>query len=266
MEPDSNILESIDIDEHCIVKFSNINNVEKKGLGYYSIIESTLTLCIANKQFTIRQNPNIFHCNKEDTGCVLWRASVVCLEYLLSQSWFVCNLQDFQVIELGAGISGIGAILLGEKVNKYIATDKEHILKYLYRNIRENLPIKSNIKKKQSTHEEINIFVMELNWFESPNTYLKNLQSFLGKTSKHLCILAFDTIYNPYITIHFVNTLLSIFDYFQERKIFAIIGLELRNYDTLYDFLEKIQSHFFIQAICDEQLQKGYQIYFIQSK
>lgn len=222
---------------------------------------------IANKQFTIRQNPNLFHCHKEDTGSVLWRASVACLEYLLSQRWFVCHLQDFQIIELGAGISGLGAVLLGEKVDKYISTDREHILKYLYKNIHENLPIKSNIKgKQQSIHEETNIFVMELDWFENPNTYLKNLQGLLGKTSKHLCILAFDTIYNPYITIHFVNTLVSIFNFFQERKIFAIIGLELRNYETLYDFLEKMQFHFSIQAICDEQLQKGYQIYFIQSK
>ncbi|KTW28057.1 hypothetical protein T552_01919 [Pneumocystis carinii B80] len=267
MEPDSNILECIDIDEHCHVRFSNMNNIEKKGLGYYSINEARLTLCIGGREVRIRQNPNIFHCHKEDTGSVLWRASVVCLEYLLSQPWFICNLQEFQIIELGAGISGIGAILLGEKVDKYISTDREHILKYLYKNIDENLKIKTKIKGKQeSSLEEINIYVMELNWFEKPKTYLKNLEGFLGETSKNLCILAFDTIYNPNITIHFVNTLVSIFNHFQERKILAIIGLELRNYDTLYDFLEKMQSHFFIQTICDEQLQKEYQIYIVQSK
>ncbi|KAG5518547.1 hypothetical protein PMAC_002943 [Pneumocystis sp. 'macacae'] len=268
MKPRRDIVVDVDIDEHCAVEFSNLGEVKKKGLGYYSLTDSTVILSIAGKQVEIRQNPNMLYSHKGETGSIMWRASVICLEYLLSQEWFIDGLGNQQIIELGAGISGIAAIMLGDKVEKYIATDVEHILKYLDRNIRENNTLEPEIKKKQSKLKKTNVSVMELDWTKHPKTYLKNLENTLNESSKNLCILAFDTIYNPHVTTHFVNTLTSLFKHFYQKyeNIVAIICQELRSYDTLYDFFEKMQSYFYMQAILDQQLQRGYQIYIAQSR
>ncbi|KTW29991.1 uncharacterized protein T551_01935 [Pneumocystis jirovecii RU7] len=263
MRPGKDIVEEVDIDEHCAVEFSNLNKIEKKGLGHYSLTSCKVVLSVLGKQITVRQNPNMLYSHKGETGSIVWRASVVCLEYLLSQEWFIDDLENYQVVELGTGISGIAAIMLGDRVDKYIATDMEHILKYLDKNIHENIISKPDVKRKQPGIKKTNMSIMELNWAEHPKTYLKNLRDLLNGSSKNLCILAFDTIYNPHVTTHFVNTLISIFKHFYQEyeDLVAIICQELRCYDTLYDFLEKMQSSFYIQTILDQQLQKGYQIY-----
>ena len=127
---------------------------------------------IAGRDFTIRQSPGILQSDRTGgtTGAAVWRASVHFAEWLAAPGNVLLEQdilnQGSTVLELGSGISGHIAAVLGERVKNVIATDQQYVVKILGENIRANSRAaeKKSTSRTKGSSSRNNIDVLALDW------------------------------------------------------------------------------------------------------
>ena len=130
---------------------------------------------------------------------------------------FVINSNSV-VLELGCGVSGIIALTMSSKVQRYICTDQDYVFKKLKTNLAENpaTPKESGSRKKNMSKNDIdhltpshaNIEVIALDWESSLTSSLQDLlRSTSSKLSEYVnVVLACDCIFNEALLDPFIQT------------------------------------------------------------
>jgi hypothetical protein len=208
------------IQEHIFDLFVERKNENPEGLGWLSR-DSEVQVTIADKyDLSIKQSLSLLNSKKESstTGAVAWRVSPRFCEWVLDENSLFHDLLSSPhsiVVELGAGVAGIVASVIGPRVGRYIATDQSHLLKLLRTNIENNLVSSVHSAAHYSgrkgrgrpKHEHksalptSHVLVEEFDW-ENLDTigYFENDIRGVGCNG---IILACDTIYNDYLIPHF---------------------------------------------------------------
>jgi len=193
-----------------------------QNLGFVNTKATTLDITVAGRDLIITQSPGLLSSNRKGgtTGAVVWKITPLFAQWIASDGCFLFwkgvlgNMST--VLELGCGISGILAVVLGPKVGRFIATDQEYVFKLLKGNIVENTPRPKDVKepKKQSkgsgANESMssNIDVVALDW---ESNSVSNLQAMLiggsnGEPQAIDAVIACDCIYNEVLIEPFVRT------------------------------------------------------------
>ncbi|KAK6461812.1 putative cytosine deaminase FCY1 [Scheffersomyces coipomensis] len=245
-----------------------------QDLGYVnkSKHEIQISLDISEIDLTIKQSLSSLSSAQSSTGFVCWQSATYFLDWLIGfesgpfYSMFNNKNSNLTVVELGTGVSGICASILGPRVARYIATDQKHILKLLQENINDNVVMvdsKKSTKKSTKIPPPHKIEVIEFDW-EDIDQGLYNCQSLGQSSSLPDIIIACDTIYNHYLIPHFINALKSL----MSSTTIALVALQMRDPVTLEDFISQLlRSDLKVYVIPDhmltERLQKGFLIYYI---
>jgi hypothetical protein len=167
------------------------------------------------------------------------------------------------VLELGCGVSGLIGLVLAPKVQAYIATDQEYVLKYLRRNISENsTEIDSSTKSRKSgakvatkNQPTNNIVVKALDW-ESDS--LSRLYSDLGLKSNGdyiSLLISCDCIYNDALIRPFVDTCKDVCRMApSSTPTVCVVAQQLRSSDVFESWLKAFHSYFRVWRLSDEYL------------
>ncbi|WBW75238.1 CMP deaminase family/ methyltransferase bifunctional enzyme involved in riboflavin biosynthesis and tRNA pseudouridine biosynthesis Rib2 [Schizosaccharomyces osmophilus] len=222
MEVPSNLYAPIEEVEEDVQVLFAVHKKKNADLGMFDSRLDRVNLELDEHKIQIKQNRQSLHQLPGSTGSVVWKTSISVIPWLMKQSWFANTLSsDVSVIELGSGISGIGGILLGPRVGKYIATDQIDYLKELRENLDQN---GANM-----------VEVSDLDWTNPPSE-----KEWKDASLDILCL--FDCIYNPNLNTHLVSTMASFAQLFPDLT--CLVGQELRDPETLTDFLLKIQPYY----------------------
>lgn len=168
------------------------------------------------------------------------------------------------MIELGTGISGVVALLLGPKINHYIATDQDYVLKLLKQNIAENLP--SNAAKKPkpkrkapsaAAYEGITkIDTLELDWELDSVSWLPT-QLGLEESQGLDLIIACDCIYNESLIEPLNNTCAQICKLraaTAEKPTLCLVAQQLRSHDVFEAWFNSFHKLFHVWQVPDSLL------------
>ncbi|CAB09771.1 CMP deaminase family/ methyltransferase bifunctional enzyme involved in riboflavin biosynthesis and tRNA pseudouridine biosynthesis Rib2 [Schizosaccharomyces pombe] len=227
-------LSSVDnVEEETQILFA-LSKQKDADLGMLDSKQEQIALTIGNKPIKVKQSLQSLHQSRGSTGSVLWKTSVKVVPWLLQQSWFMNSLTPkTSILELGSGISGLAGILLSPFVGNYVASDKQLYLK----KIRENL----------DQNNASDVEVHELDWKSTP--YPKDWTfDFLDY------VLFFDCIYNPHLNAHLVSCLASLAERYPGMQ--CLFAQELRDQETLVDFLERVRPYFEVDLIKMEEINK----------
>jgi len=167
------------------------------------------------------------------------------------------------VLELGCGVSGLIGLVLAPKVQTYVATDQEYVLKYLRRNISENLvevdspakSRKSRAKVATNSQPADNIVVKALDW-ESDS--LSRLYTDLGLKSSDdfiSLLISCDCIYNEALVRPFVDTCKDICRMApSSTTTICVVAQQLRSSDVFESWLKTFHSYFRVWRLPDGYL------------
>ncbi|CAI4046194.1 hypothetical protein SKDZ_12G1820 [Saccharomyces kudriavzevii ZP591] len=191
------------------------------------------------------------------------------------------------ILELGAGISGILPVILGNFVDVYVSTDQRGILNKLKHNIRENLSqltrrqcVSRTLQSGVQTFKPIDATTVEpppkptlsleatafdwekINLQDEKTHTLHPELSLIGETSTSVYVIAMDVIYNEYLIDPFLKTLVQLKHWFQtiySLKFHAIVGIHLRSQEVTTLFLEKaiIENRLTLYDIVDQAIQES---------
>lgn len=210
-----------DVEEHIFELFVERKNENPDGLGWLARGDE-VEITIADKyDLTVRQSMSLLNSKQESstTGAVAWRVSPRFCEWLLAEGSLFHNVfssTDTVVVELGAGVAGILASVVGPRVGKYVVTDQMHLLKLLRINIDNNLvpagasgsTPKGRRKGRsqtpptpQSPSSVGMVTVEEFDW-EKPET-LGYFDAHIRDVGPRGVIVACDTVYNDFLIPHF---------------------------------------------------------------
>lgn len=216
---------------------------------------------------------------------VLWTITPLFASWIARETNFLFrnNLINSQsvVLELGAGISGLIGLCLAPKIERYILTDQEYVLKTLRQNVQQNnassLPYsrptragKHTARSKEANearHSDSNIEILPLDWETSDLTSLKRT---MAQTPNVL--IAADCIFNPAIIRPFVSTLAALslslshaeedqgHDQAQNAPVMSVIAQQLRSPDVFTEWLEVTLQKFRVWRVSEEALAVGGEI------
>lgn len=179
------------------------------------------------------------------------------------------------VLELGCGVSGIVALAMSKKVERFIATDQEYVFKMLKSNLDENATrpksglnptqrrVKSKPKANMDTTPPSNIEILALDWETSSISFLPD---FLG--SKSPCasqeidaVVACDCIYNEALIDPFVQTCVDICSLPKSSSVqtltMCIIAQQLRSHTVFETWLLAFKKKFRVWRLPDHVLDAG---------
>lgn len=184
-----------------------------------------------------------------------WIASPI--NFLFTHNFISSNSR---AIELGAGVSGIVALVLGTRISKYIATDQDYVLKLLKRNIAENadtvLPRLKKVKSanlKASTSQP-SMLAQVLDWETDDASHLDDFD----------LVIACDCIYNESLVEPLNSTCATICRSRQIRTnssrneevkpTLCIVAQQLRSPDVFQVWLKSFHKFFKVWRVPDEKL------------
>ncbi|KAK0260259.1 Ribosomal protein lysine methyltransferase [Friedmanniomyces endolithicus] len=246
------------------------------SLGMVDPVATSIELSIAGRDFLITQSPGLLHSKQKHgtTGAAVWRTSVKVAEWLASPKnvFFTHGIidGDSNVLELGAGTSGIIASTLAPSVGHVVATDQQHMLKLLRANLDENAkgPLakgKSHERRKvlKDTQRTPVVTTLALDWEEDDVT--KHLGSH-GLGSGVDLVLACDCIYNYALIAPFVQTCADVCGLRSSSIEIAtndrpptvcLIAQQLRQSDVFEQWLEMFLRSFRVWRIPDDMYSEG---------
>lgn len=165
------------------------------------------------------------------------------------------------VLELGCGVSGIISLTVAPRVQQYIATDQEYVLKHLRQNIAHNsdqhpTPGKSRRKKAESKpYLSSNIVVRALDWETDDLTNLYHDIGLHNEEENIDLIISCDCIYNEALVDPLVNACKDICSLAPASKpTVCIVAQQLRSPDVFEAWLLAFQRQFRVWRIPDEFL------------
>ncbi|KAF2774134.1 hypothetical protein EJ03DRAFT_284209 [Teratosphaeria nubilosa] len=191
-----------DVDEETFDLFSQDRRLD--GLGMLDPKASEIDITVAGRDFTIKQSLGILNSSSDSgtTGAVLWKTSVAFAnwiikpENILMQHGFLDGNKT--ILELGCGSSGILPHILASRMQEYVATDQQHILKTLKANLVTHAAAQITKSKKAD-----NIRILALDW-ETSDVSLTLTSN--GLASGADIIVACDCIYNYALIEPFTQT------------------------------------------------------------
>ncbi len=205
-----------DPEEETFVLFSQ--SIPSHNLGFVDAKAQNLEVTISGRDLDITQSPGLLSSNRQGgtTGAVVWKITPLFAEWITSDDniLFRASVLDrtSQVLELGCGISGIVAIALAPKIDKYIATDQAYVFKLLKSNIEKNAfaqRVSGKAKHCSPVPKKSNTEIIALDWETSSAANLSMLiggrlenENFSGIDA----IVACDCIYNEAIVESFIRT------------------------------------------------------------
>lgn len=228
---------------------------ETQHLGYVDKTSDMLNISLPRSRFDlcISQSLSGLSSNTESssTGFICWQSAIYTADWILAEQ--TCPFHrlfssDMTVLELGAGVGGVFASLLGPKVGHYVASDQKHILKLLKTNFAENVvsgrySSTTSEKAFDRNPKQIGegqwskIDFIEFDW-EEKEQGMEKFEEITGKRTPDI-IIATDTIYNDYLIGHFLDCVKSCMG----ENTIAIIVVQLRDEDIIEGFLEAIFEH-----------------------
>lgn len=247
-----------------------------QDLGYVNrkYDDITVTLSQSNIDVNIRQSLSQLASGTQSssTGFVCWQTSPRLIDWIISEP--KCPLYDcfqkphLKVVELGAGIAGIGASVLGPKCLQYICMDQKHILKLLKQNIVNNIvaPFYSTTidqdtrpKQNQATSQ---IEVIEFDWeYIADGVY--NYQQISNEPPD--LIIACDTVYNEYLIRPFLMALKTLMG----RNTGGLIAIQMRDAQVLEMFVMEMATQFTVYQVPGQLLSKelirGFVVYYVRA-
>jgi predicted nicotinamide N-methyase len=168
------------------------------------------------------------------------------------------------VLELGCGISGIISLVLAPRVQQYLATDQEYVLKHLRQNIADNLEQiqpsgKSRRKKAESKPQSSsNIVVRALDWETDNLTNLYHDIGLQGEEESIDLIISCDCIYNEALVDPLVNACKDICSLAPASKpTVCVIAQQLRSPDVFEAWLVAFHKQFHVWRVPEELLIDG---------
>ena len=239
-----------------------------QDLGYVDKTKTILELSVAGRDFSIRQSPTLLSSPRAGgtTGAVLWKITPLFAEWLVNSSLMSLLDADSTVLELGCGISGLLALLIGPKVGSYLATDQEYVFKLLQTNLDENSPkpkekLQSKIRRKQNTEcassKTSSFTLTTLDWETSVVSDLSRNNTL--KVGADL-VIGCDCIYNEALVQPFVSTCVEISrlrPMAADRPTICIIAQQLRSDTVFGEWLSAFHKEFRVWRVPGEFLTDG---------
>ena len=215
---------------------------------------------------------------------VIWRVSPLFAEWISSSANALFRqqvlTQDSVVLELGCGVSGIVALTLAPKIERYIATDQDYVLKLLNENLAENATTftqpsvkptrrrSSNAARNKSQANQLArankaIETMALDWELDS---LAGLPDLLNLSSVHAstmidAIIACDCIYNEALIDPFVRTCTELCRLSEGassgKPTVCVVAQQLRSPAVFESWMSAFHETFRVWRIPDELLIKG---------
>ena len=204
---------------------------------------------------------------------MVWKITPLLAEWIASADNFLSQTSiitpDSTVLELGCGVSGILALALAPKVNRYIATDQEYVFKLLRHNLENNTSQSRSVPKSKAKAVEkaikpvamSNVEILGLDW-ETSN--LASLPSLLSSSSSsenpHIdVVLACDCTYNENLIEPFVRTCaeLCLFSGTGQKPTVCVVAQQLRSHSVFEAWLAAFMELFRVWRVPDEVLSEG---------
>lgn len=213
---------------------------------------------------------------------MVWKVTPLFAEWIASSNFLadIGYLSSATVaLELGAGVSGIVASILGPLVTRYIATDQDYVLRMLKENISENLPSPPPTARKTAKRKTNNakdkasqvagdraapcIETLQLDWEADSLTSLPSLLkqgqlSADGPPNGVDLVIACDCIYNDMLIEPFNNTCAQICRLRspdqEEKPTLCVIAQQLRSHEVFESWLKSFHRHFHVWQVPDKLL------------
>ncbi|KAK3292227.1 uncharacterized protein B0H64DRAFT_224612 [Chaetomium fimeti] len=131
-----------DAEEETFELFSQ--DLPSQNLGFIDSRATTVELSVAGRDLVITQSPGVLSSNRAGgtTGAVIWKITPLFATWLASPHnplWTHDLLTpSSRILELGCGISGLVALLLGPRVARYVLTDQPYVAKLVEQNVAAN--------------------------------------------------------------------------------------------------------------------------------
>ncbi|KAF6816997.1 hypothetical protein CSOJ01_02694 [Colletotrichum sojae] len=144
--------EILDPEEETFFLFSH--EIPSSNLGFIDPKATTLSLTLADRDFTIHQSPTVLSSTRAGgtTGAVLWKITPLFATYLSSPTspFSPIFTPSSVVLELGCGISPLTALLLAQRISRYILTDQPYVSRMIHQNLEAN-PLPSSTSNSSSS-------------------------------------------------------------------------------------------------------------------
>lgn len=241
-------------------------SIPSQNLGFVDSKAPVLVVDVAGRELTVHQSPSLLTSNRKEgtTGAVVWKVTPLFAEWLANSknALFQRGLLNAHstILELGCGVSGIVARVVGPKVAKYIATDQEYALKVLRRNVDQDSPVRGASNGKATKHltktaaVEVApgcIEVLPLDW------ELDEVERHPALVGGMDAVLACDCIYNESLILPLVNTCADICrlraDTSQQRTL-CIVAQQLRSFEVFEAWLKAFHRLFRVWQVSDKLL------------
>jgi hypothetical protein len=172
-------------------------------------------------------------------------------------------------LELGTGVSGVVALTLAPKINKYIATDQDYVIRLLKRNISENTPSsstpapkKTNARNRRSQtareQPQGSVETLELDWELDSVSSLPSVLGHDRDRSGVDLIIACDCIYNDALIEPLNNTCAQICRLRTqdqgEKPTVCVVAQQLRSPDIFEGWLKSFHRSFHVWRVPDQHL------------
>ncbi|KAF2002359.1 hypothetical protein P154DRAFT_431173 [Amniculicola lignicola CBS 123094] len=257
-----------DPEEEAFLVFSQ--TLPSQSLGFIDSQASVIDITIGGRDLTIHQSRGLLTSDRKQgtTGAVVWKVTPLFAEWISSPN-FLFNAgfltSSSAVLELGAGVSGIVALTLGPKINRYIATDQDYVIRLLKQNISENwqAPSTNSCKKPKSKakrphaaneHAAASIETLELDWELDS---VSGLPSLLQHNSGLDLVIACDCIYNDALIEPLNSTcaqLCQLRETDHPRPTLCLVAQQLRSPDVFESWLKSFHRSFHVFRVPDELL------------
>ncbi|KAF2113461.1 hypothetical protein BDV96DRAFT_648419 [Lophiotrema nucula] len=240
-----------------------------QSLGFIDSKTSPVEITVAGRDLTIHQSRGLLTSDRKEgtTGAVIWKVTPLFAEWVASANFlFGTGLlsSDSIALELGAGVSGIVAVTLGPKVEKYLATDQDYAIRLLKQNIAENAPTPVSINKTKTSKSKkaklgaektvSSIDTLVLDWETDSVAVLPTL---LDLSDGVDLVIACDCIYN-YALIEPLNTTCADICRLRTnspmKPTVFLIAQQLRLPEVFEDWLKSFHRLFHVFRVPDQLL------------
>lgn len=244
-------------------------------LGYVDKSTNFIEVSCGGSDLSIEQSISSLYSSREtsSTGFICWQTTSLLVDWLRMK---MCPLYPMfnssklrntvSVVELGTGVSGIIASVLGPSTKSYVCTDQKHILKLLKKNFAKNV-VSNKFSSTTISNtggvegSECRIEVIELDW-ESPENGLHTYQQIVGHPPD--LIIACDTVYNDFLIQPFLNCCASLLTPTNA----LLLSLQLRDEGVMEQFLQLVCDsglllYYVPPELLSQDLLHGFVVYYI---
>ncbi|KAJ9613966.1 Ribosomal protein lysine methyltransferase [Cladophialophora chaetospira] len=239
--------------------------IPSNNLGFVDPKASTLELDIAGRGFSIRQSTGLLNSSREEgtTGAVLWKITPLLATWMASAPSLLAHVlhHDAVVVELGCGVAGLLGLVLSRKVQCYVLTDLDYVMKHLRENLAANAVaprMDTKVTKKKTNQKNPardNLKTLPLDWERDS---ARNLETVLPEGRAIDLVVLCDCVYNEYLVSPLVQTCVDLcrLRSVTGKETVVLIAQQLRS-DVVFEvFLESLMKEFDVWRVPDPDVSK----------